>query len=70
MGNYIMKVIPKPKKGTPVLKVKRPIRGSGTDNYLCGVCQGIVCENVDKNQILGIIVICPNCGSYNKKGYN
>ncbi len=69
MSVYIMKVIPKPKEGTAsVLAMTRKepvIKGVGEDNYLCGKCKFIICENISHGQIIDMVFKCPNCESYN-----
>jgi len=69
MSDYMMRVIPKPKEGTAsvlVMTKKEPsIKGFGDDNYLCGKCKFIICENIRHGQITNIVFKCPNCGSYN-----
>lgn len=71
MSDYSMKVIPKPEEGTAaVLKSTKKgkfaiIKGNGSDNYLCGACRNIICQNVNRRQIVNLVFVCPNCGSYN-----
>lgn len=72
MSNYSLQVIPKPKEGTrSVLKPNDNfsgpiIIGNSSTNYLCGSCDYILCENVDRGQILNLVFVCPKCGSYNE----
>lgn len=71
MSNFIMQVIPKPNPGTASVLIFKEkgkyaiIKGQGNDNYLCGVCQNIICENVDRGQIKYLVFKCPNCDNYN-----
>lgn len=70
MANYSMEIIPPPKEGTAaVLKMtvknKPTIKVVGKDNYICGTCSNVICQNVDRGQIRNIVFVCPNCGSYN-----
>lgn len=71
MSNYSMEVIPKPEEGTAaVLKFNKKgkfaiIEGNGSDNYLCGACENIICQNVNRGQIINLVFVCPNCDSYN-----
>lgn len=71
MSNYSMEVIPKPEEGTAaVLKFNKKgkfaiIKGNGSDNYLCGACGNIICQNVNRGQIINLVFVCPNCDSYN-----
>jgi len=63
-----MEVIPKPKEGTmAVFKLGKEgkIEGEGNDNYLCGACGNIICKNVNRGQLINLVFVCPNCGSYN-----
>ena len=66
-----MEIIPPPKEGTATViipKEKGPffmIKGGGKDNYLCGSCHNIICQNVNRGQIINIVFVCPQCGSYN-----
>lgn len=71
LSNYLMEVIPEPQEGTAsVLQFDKKgqfaiIKGSGTDNYLCGACQNEICQGVVRGQIIRIVFRCPNCDSYN-----
>lgn len=71
MSNYSMEVISKPKEGTAsviIFKKKGKfaiIKGNGNDNYLCGTCGNVICQNVNRGQIINLVFVCPNCGSYN-----
>ena len=71
MSNYSMKVIPKPEEGTAAVlnspqKGKVPIfKDIASDNYLCGACRNIICQNVNRGQLINLVFICPKCGSYN-----
>ena len=71
MTDYSLEVISKPKEGTAsVLEYAKKgkyvfIKGNGSDNYLCGTCNNIICQNVDRGQIRNIVFKCPNCNSYN-----
>jgi len=70
--NYQMDVIPEPEEGTAsvlVLAHEGPhalIQGSGTTNYLCGVCDNVICRGVDRGGVAHLVFKCPNCGSYNR----
>ena len=70
MNDYIMKVIHKPKEKTAsvlvLTKKKSAIKGDGEDNYICGKCKFVICENIKHGQILDAIFVfkCPNCESY------
>lgn len=72
MSNYQMEVIPEPAQGTAsvlVFSKKGPyaiINGQGSDNYLCGACQNVICMNVDRGQIINLVFKCPNCDSFNR----
>lgn len=71
MGNFVMDVIPEPKAGTAsVLILDKKgrysiIKGQGNDNYLCGTCGNVICENIDRGQVAVIVFKCPNCDSFN-----
>ncbi len=71
MTDYTMDVVPKPKEGTKsVIQLKQdgriPIfKGSANDNYLCGTCKNIICENINKYQVINLVLVCPECKSYN-----
>ena len=67
-----MHVIPEPKPGSASVLVFEKtgkfimMRGIGTTNYLCGTCQNVICEGMERGQIIGIVFKCPNCGSFNR----
>ena len=71
MSSYSLKVIPKPQEGTAAVLILSKkgkfsiIKGQGADNYLCGTCENIICENVDRGQIINLVFKCPDCSSYN-----
>ena len=72
MTDYSMAVIPKPKEGTAAVlswsgeKGKfAVIKDGGNDNYICGACGNVICQNVNRGQIINLVIACPNCGSYN-----
>jgi uncharacterized ferredoxin-like protein len=70
--NYQMQVIPEPKAGTASVLVfdKKGkfvmIQGSGSANFLCGACQNIICQSMERGQIVNLVFKCPNCGSFNR----
>jgi predicted RNA-binding Zn-ribbon protein involved in translation (DUF1610 family) len=72
MKNYQMQVIPEPKPGTAsVLVTDRPapfvfIRGPGSANFLCGACQSVLVEGMERGQITEVVFKCPKCGSFNR----
>ena len=72
MSNYTVKEIPEPEEGTEsVLIFKKKgrysiISGGGSDNYLCGVCENIICKDVNRGQIMNLVFQCPDCGEYNR----
>ena len=72
MTNYQMDVIPEPKPGTASVLVFAKtgkfaiMRGVGTTNFLCGACQNVICEGMERGQITEIVFKCPNCGSFNR----
>ena len=76
MSDFAMKIIPKAKEGTAaVLIFARKgryviISGGGSDNYLCGACENIICKNVNRGQIINLVFKCPNCGEYNQNHIN
>jgi predicted RNA-binding Zn-ribbon protein involved in translation (DUF1610 family) len=71
MTKIQMQVIPEPKAGqASVLAFTKTgpyalIVGNGDVNYLCGACQNVICERVQRGQVAGIVFKCPNCGSFN-----
>jgi len=71
MNQIQMEVIPEPKLGTASVLVYDKkgrfvfIRGSGDTDYLCGACQSVICEQVERGQVVNIVFKCPNCGSFN-----
>ena len=71
MSNFIMQIIPEPKPGTASVLIfdKKGkyafFKGQGNDNYLCGVCKNVICENMDRGQIINLVFKCPNCDNYN-----
>jgi hypothetical protein len=66
-----MDVIPPPQEGTAAILILSKkgkfsiINGQGDDNYQCGACENIICKNVVRGQIINLVFVCPNCGSYN-----
>ncbi len=69
--NYKMSVIPEEetenqsvliltRKGVPLFK------GDSSDNYLCGACDTVMCENVSRGQFINLVFKCSNCGAFNK----
>lgn len=72
MKNYQMQVIPEPKPGTASVLITDKtgsfvfMRGSGSSNFVCGACQSVLVEGVERGQIIEIVFRCPNCGSYNR----
>lgn len=71
MTKLQMEVIAEPKPGTAsVLILDKAgsyalIRGVGDTEYLCGACQNVICENVERGQVVNLVFKCPNCGSFN-----
>jgi hypothetical protein len=69
--DYQMQVIAKPKEGVSILLTRSGkgttpfIVGEGSDNYVCGSCKTVLCEGVNRGQIIGVVLMCPNCGNYN-----
>lgn len=72
MTNYQLEVIAEPEPGTRAVftisgnRKFAFIKGVGKDNYLCGSCQNIICENVNRGQISNIVFKCPYCESFNE----
>ena len=72
MTNLQMDVIPEPKAGSAsVLALAKTgefaiMRGVGETNYLCGTCQNVICEGMERGQIIEIVFKCPSCGSFNR----
>ena len=71
MTDFLMQVIPEPAPGTASVLIfdKKGkfamIKGKGEDNYLCGVCRNVICENVTRGMIINVVFKCPNCDNYN-----
>jgi predicted RNA-binding Zn-ribbon protein involved in translation (DUF1610 family) len=71
MKKIQMEVIPEPEPGTAsvlVLDKKGSyaiIRGVGDIDYVCGVCRNVICERVERGQIMNMVFRCPQCGSFN-----
>lgn len=73
MKQIQMEVIAEPKPGTAsvlVLDKQGPyaiIRGQGAGDidYVCGACQNVICERIERGQVDGTVFKCPNCGSFN-----
>ena len=72
MSDYEMEIISKPKQGTASVLVLTKkgnyvmMKGKGSDSYLCGTCQNIICQDVNRGQIINLVFKCPNCDSYNR----
>ena len=81
-----LRVIPKPKpEDASILQYsgqeglfKSFVKGTGSDNYVCGNCGAILCENIVRGPTLkigevtlesttkqGIVFLCPYCSIYN-----
>jgi hypothetical protein len=66
-----MEVVPEPKPGErTVLTLGESgqyaiIRGTGEVNYLCGTCRNVICDHIERGQVINIVFKCPNCGSFN-----
>lgn len=71
MTKYSLEVIPEPEEGSETVFQTNQgedfifIEG-GDDSYLCGACNKILCENVNRGQMMNIVFKCPKCGNYNK----
>jgi predicted RNA-binding Zn-ribbon protein involved in translation (DUF1610 family) len=71
MDNHQMIVIPEPEQGTATVFIHKKkgnfafIKGEGSNNYLCGACQNVLCEKVNRGQVVNIVFKCPNCGNFN-----
>jgi len=72
MANIQMEVIPEPQKGTAAVLVPGPdgpqimFKGNSNDNYMCGACGKIICENVSRGTFINLVFKCFGCGSYNR----
>lgn len=72
MKNYQLEVIPEPKPGTASVLITDKsgpfvfIRGTGSSNFLCGACQSVLVERMERGQIMEIVFKCSNCGSFNR----
>jgi len=69
--NYKMLVIPEEEtKNQSVLILTRKgvplFKGNSSDNYLCGACDTVMCENVSRGQFINLVFKCSNCGAFNK----
>lgn len=65
-----MKVIPEPKAGTRSVLLPTPaktpvLRGSGDVSHACGGCEARLIENISAGQLRGIVIRCPECGTFN-----
>jgi DNA-directed RNA polymerase subunit RPC12/RpoP len=68
MPDIKLKVIPEPAKGTRAIirRDKAPLmRSEGPVNYVCGKCGTVLLESIQKGQVTGIVLRCPQCGSFN-----
>lgn len=71
MSNYQLEVISEPEQGTASVLVPGPsgpqvfIKGTAEDSYLCGGCGEVICENVQRGQIVNLVFKCFKCGSFN-----
>jgi len=72
MANYQMEIIPEPKPGTASVLIRSGkgtlpiIKGQGDVNYVCGACHTVICEHVERGQIINIVFKCPQCQAYNR----
>ena len=67
------RVIPEPQEETrPVYKkdtskIEPFIVGRGDIDYICGMCNNIIAQNVSQSQIASDAVFqCPNCQAFNE----
>lgn len=64
-----MTVIPEPKPNTRIVMVldfKGPMmKGTGSLNYVCGVCGDVMLEGIAPKQVQNIVIKCFGCGVYN-----
>ena len=66
-----LRIIPEPKPQTRAIlepkvgEILPVIKGNGNLNLLCGNCDAILIEGIDKGQIRNIVIHCPICRFYN-----
>ena len=66
-----MKVIPEPGVGNRTIVLPTParmpvMRGSGDVSHACGECGARLIENISAGQLQGIVIRCPECGTFNE----
>ena len=66
-----LKVTPEPETGTRTVLLPTPaktpvIRGSGDVSHACGECEARLIENISAGQLQGIVIRCPECGTFNE----
>ncbi len=64
-----LRVIPRPAQNTRVIiapTAAPAIASEGRLSYACGKCETILIQNVAPNQVRGVVIKCPACGSYNE----
>lgn len=72
MKKIQMEVIAEPKPGTAsVFITDQPsgfvyMHGQGSVDFVCGACEGIICEGMERGQLVQLVFRCPNCKSYNR----
>lgn len=69
--DYNLSVIPEEETKNKAVLVREDketpfIEGKSDDNYLCGVCNNLLCKNISRGQIINLVFKCPNCGAFNK----
>lgn len=76
MLNIKMEAIPEPESGKAAVLVLTKFNmartnpyvimsGQGSTNYVCGACNAVLAEKVDRGQISHIVFKCGNCETFN-----
>ncbi len=70
MPKIQMTVIPEPEEGTAAVLAPVPnsytvMSGSADTDYICGACRTPIAIGVSQGQLVGLVLKCGKCQSYN-----
>jgi hypothetical protein len=75
MPKIQLSVIPEPEQNTASVLIRTPnfaelepyiaMSGVGETDYLCGACRTVLASKLSQGQLVGIVLKCGKCQSYN-----
>lgn len=75
MPKIQLAVVPEPEQNTAAVLIRTPnfaelepyiaMSGVGDTDYLCGGCRTLLASKLSQGQIVGIVLMCGKCQSYN-----